>query len=56
MQIGPTKLLKDGAIIADYDLQGRLCGGSQNLDWDDNRRIQEAIANLKDNEDKVKDP
>lgn len=55
MYIRPTKLLENGAVTANYDLEGRLCGGSQNLDWGDNKKIEEAVADAKDNKNKAKD-
>lgn len=56
MHIGPTKLLEDSATIANYDSEGRFCEGSQSLDWDDNRKIEEIVVDAKNNEDEAKDP
>lgn len=49
MHIGPTKFLKDGAATANYDLEGRLFGGSKGWDWGDNKEIEEILAIAKDN-------
>lgn len=56
MHICLTRLFKDGAAIADYDLERRLCEGFQALDWGDNNKIEEAIADIKDDENEAKDP
>lgn len=54
MHIGLTRLLEDGVVTTYYDLNGRLCGGFQDLDWGDDKKIEEAMANTKNNENKVK--
>lgn len=56
MHIGPTRLLEDGAAIANYDSERRFCGGFWGLDLDDNKKIEEVVANAKNNKDKTKDP
>lgn len=53
--IGPTRLLEDCTITANNNLEGRLYGESQSLDWGDDREIEEAITDAKDNKDKAKD-
>lgn len=50
-----TKFLEKDTITANYDLEGKLCRGFKNLDWVDNKKIEEAIATTKDNEDKLED-
>lgn len=55
MHIGPTRLLEDNATTDNYDSEGKLYGGSQGLDQSDNRKIEEAIVNVKDNKNKVED-
>ena len=56
MHIVPTRLLEDGITTANYDLKGKLCEGSQGLDWGDDKEIIEAVADVKDDKDKVEDP
>lgn len=56
MHIEPTSLLENGVATTNYDLERGLCGGSQGLDWGDNKKIEEAVVDTKDDEDKAKDP
>ena len=56
MYIGLTRLLENSAVTANYDLEGRLCGRFQDLNCRDDKKIREAMANVKDNKDKVEDP
>lgn len=56
MHIGLTKLSENNAAIADYDLEGRHCRWSQGLDWGNDKKIEEAVANAEDNKDEAEDP
>ena len=56
MHIGPTRLLEDSVATPDCDSEERFYGGTQGLDWDDNKKIEEAVADIKDNKNKAKDP
>lgn len=56
MHIWLTRLFEDSAAIANYDLEGRLCKGFQAWDWGDNKKIEETMADVKDDENKAKDP
>ena len=56
MHIGPARLLEDNAITTNYDSKKRLCGRFPGLDWDDNKKIEKAVANTEDNENIAKDP
>lgn len=50
-----TRLLKNGAPNAEFDVEKKLWLGSTSLDWDERSKIEKAITTDKDEEDK-KDP
>lgn len=56
MYIGPTTLLEDNAATINYHLEERFYGGFHDLEWDNDKKIKEVIANAKDNKNKVEDP
>lgn len=56
MHIGLTRLLEDGTTTADYDLKRGLYGGPQSLGWGNNKKIEEAKANVEDNKDEIENP
>ena len=56
MHIRFTRLLEDSVATANYDLEGKLYEKFQDLNWGDNRKIEEAMTNVKDDKDEVKDP
>lgn len=51
MYIGPTWLLEDSALSAEWEADGRLYPRFTSLDWDNNAEIKED----KDNKDKEED-
>ena len=56
MYISLTNLSDNRASNADFDTNGRLYQGSNDLDWDNRAKIEEVIIVDKDNKDKEKDP
>lgn len=56
IQIKLTIFLKNNTAIANYDLKGRLSQGSQELDQDDNKKIEKAVAAVINNKNKAKNP
>lgn len=54
MHIEPTKLLENSSATINYDLEGKLCKKSWDLDLGDNKKIEEAVTTAKDNKDKAK--
>lgn len=53
--IGSSRLLKNGAFNAKFDVDKRLHLMFIGLDWDKNDKIEEAIATYEDNQDKKED-
>lgn len=56
MYIGPTRLLENGAAIANYHLEKKLCKGSQVLNWGNNKEIDETVVDAEDNKNKAENP
>lgn len=56
MHIESTRLLEDDVVITNYDSEERFFGGSQDLNWGDDKEIEKAMTDVKDNKDKVEDP
>lgn len=55
MQIGPTRLIQNDAATANYNSEEKLCKEFRDLDWDNNREIEEAMAEVKDDKNETKD-
>lgn len=49
-------LFEDSVATANYNSEERVCGGSQGLEWGDNKEIKRAMTDVKDNKNKVEDP
>lgn len=56
MYIGPIRLLEVGPFNADYDSEGRLYEGYNNLDWNDEGEIKETMAANNNKDDDKEDP
>lgn len=56
IHIGLTKLFENSSITINYNSKGRLYRKSQSLDWGDDRKIEETVADAEDNENKAKNP
>ncbi len=54
MHIGPTRFIKNSALNAEFDPDGRLRTGSTGLYWDDST-VAEAIATIEDDKDEEED-
>ncbi len=44
MHIRPIRLLEIGSLIAEYDLEKRLCKGCTSVDWENEDEIKEVMA------------